>query len=83
VKKIFGLSEDDISHKKYIHYFRSEDECAEEIKDGNVQMAFLMAPMPIESLLSVMENNGILPQKSTYFYPKCPTGLVMRSMEMT
>ena len=80
-KKILGLSEDDISHKKYIHYFRSEDECRNEINGGDIQMAFLMAPIPIELLLSVMENGGILPQKSTYFYPKCPTGLVMRSME--
>jgi len=43
--------------------------------------AFLLDPTPVASVLRVAEAGGVMPQKSTYFYPKAPTGLLFNPLE--
>ncbi|MCD6358824.1 MAG: DUF1015 domain-containing protein [Dehalococcoidia bacterium] len=67
-----------------------EDECLEYIPDaldairqvdsGKYQIAFLMNVIPICDILSVADARERIPQKSTYFYPKSPTGLVLNPL---
>ena len=67
-----------------------ENECLEYTPDaleavhlvdkGEYQFAFLMNAIPISSVLAVADANDRTPQKSTYFYPKSPTGLVMNPL---
>jgi len=40
-------------------------------------VAFLMNPTKIEEVIAVAESGEVMPQKSTFFYPKIPTGLVL------
>jgi uncharacterized protein (DUF1015 family) len=40
-------------------------------------VAFLLNATPVAQVLDVADAGGRMPQKSTYFYPKLPTGLVM------
>ncbi len=49
-------------------------------KDGTA--AFLLRSTPVDQVLAVADAGGRMPQKSTYFYPKLPTGLVMYAMSM-
>jgi uncharacterized protein (DUF1015 family) len=46
-------------------------------KDADVQAAFLMNPTKIEEVTRVAEAHEVMPQKSTFFYPKIPSGLVL------
>ena len=43
--------------------------------------AFLLNATPVEQVLAVADAGGRMPQKSTYFYPKLPTGLVMNALD--
>lgn len=43
--------------------------------------AFLLDPTPVASVLRVAEAGGVMPQKSTYFHPKAPTGLLFNPLE--
>jgi len=43
--------------------------------DGRI--SFLLNATPVEQILEVADAGGRMPQKSTYFYPKLPTGLVL------
>lgn len=81
LKKILGLSSSEIAHRKNLSYYHNTNDCLNDVRDGILQMAFLLEPITIEDLFSVSYNGGILPQKSTFFYPKCPTGIVMHSLE--
>jgi uncharacterized protein (DUF1015 family) len=54
----------------------SEEDIAE--KHG---LAFFMAPTPIDQVREVAEAGESMPPKSTYFYPKIPTGLVFNVLE--
>jgi uncharacterized protein (DUF1015 family) len=43
------------------------------------KIAIILPAIPIESLRAVSLNNGVMPQKSAYFYPKIASGIVMRN----
>ena len=44
-------------------------------------VAFLLEPTPVASVLAVAADGDVMPQKSTYFYPKALTGLVINPHE--
>ncbi len=46
------------------------------------QIAFLLNPLPVDRIIDLATKGHLLPQKSTYFYPKLLSGLVMRTFEI-
>jgi len=58
-------------------YTRDEQEAINRVDSGECQLAFLMNPMPVSKVLAVADAGDRMPPKSTYFYPKLPTGLAM------
>ncbi|HEU4671354.1 MAG TPA: DUF1015 domain-containing protein [Candidatus Limnocylindrales bacterium] len=44
-------------------------------------VAFLLAPTPVRAVIDVAAAGAVMPQKSTYFYPKAVTGLVLNPHE--
>ncbi len=60
-----------------ITYVRDSDEADEKVADGSHVGAFFMNPTRVEQLKAVAELGEMMPQKSTYFYPKLLTGLVI------
>ena len=81
LKGVLGMNDEAISAKTNLHYFQNEQDGIESIAKGEWNAAFILPPISLENLFSVTQSGGILPQKSTYFYPKVATGLVVRSME--
>ena len=53
-------------------------EALSEVDSGVWQLAFLLNPARVSSVLAVADASARMPQKSTYFYPKTATGLVMK-----
>ena len=43
-------------------------------------MAFLMKPFPLVAFEHIVGDGHRLPRKSTFFYPKLPTGLVINRL---
>lgn len=60
-----------------LDYTRDAAEAVELVDAGRYQLAFLMNPIPIASILAVADAGERMPPKSTYFHPKLPTGLVL------
>ncbi|HSK94746.1 MAG TPA: DUF1015 domain-containing protein [Candidatus Angelobacter sp.] len=52
----------------------------DERRDG-ADAAFLLDPTPVGDIIAVAREGGVMPQKSTYFYPKALTGLVINPHE--
>jgi uncharacterized protein (DUF1015 family) len=44
-------------------------------------LAFLLEPTPVAEILAVAADGDVMPQKSTYFFPKALTGLVINPHE--
>jgi uncharacterized protein (DUF1015 family) len=51
------------------------------LREGGASLAILPAPIPPDTLFRVVQAGARLPQKSTYFAPKIPTGLVLRTLD--
>ena len=66
-----------------IEYTKTAGEAIERVEarlDG-ADAAFLLEPTPVASVLAVAADGDVMPQKSTYFYPKALTGLVINPHE--
>jgi len=51
------------------------------VRQGNCRMAFLLNMLPVTTVKHVADAGDRMPRKSTYFYPKLPTGLVISRLD--
>jgi uncharacterized protein (DUF1015 family) len=72
-----GIGEEAVREEKYIRYVRGMDAAAAEVRERGAQVAFLLDPTPVEDMARVAFAWGVMPQKSTDFYPKLLTGLAI------
>ena len=75
-----GMSEHDISHLNGLGYSKSLEEARAGVESGDWDAGFFMRATPVEQVREVAEAGESMPPKSTYFYPKVPTGLVFNSL---
>ncbi len=52
----------------------------ELVQGGDYDATFLMAPIPIERVQAIAAAGESMPPKSTYFFPKVPTGLLFNPL---
>ena len=60
-----------------IKYIRSERDAASVVDRGDYRIAFFLRPTSVVDMKRIAEGGEMMPQKSTYFYPKLLTGLVI------
>ena len=58
-------------------YVRGMDAAVAEVRDRGAQVAFLLEPTPIDDMARIAFAGGVMPQKSTDFYPKLLTGVAI------
>ena len=75
-----GMSEDDISHLNGLDYSKDLDDAIDAVQTGRADAGFFMRATPVEAVREVAETGESMPPKSTYFYPKVPTGLVFNPL---
>jgi uncharacterized protein (DUF1015 family) len=66
-----------------ITYTSNTVEARQLVESGEYQLAFLLNPISVATIKSIADSNDKMPGKSTYFYPKLPTGLVINKLEGT
>ena len=72
------LGDATLQHLGFLH---DHDEAAAGVASGALQMAFLMKPFPMDAFEDIVGQGQRLPRKSTFFYPKLPTGLVINRID--
>ncbi len=80
LKGPLGLSEDDISDLNRLGYSRNDDEALSLLESGEYDVAFFLSGAPIEQIQQIAAAGVKMPQKSTFFTPKVPTGLVFNPL---
>ena len=81
-EKILNFSKEDIAQQNYLKYIKDFGETIESVDSKNFNLAFIMNPTRIEQIKNVSLAGEVMPQKSTYFYPKLLTGLVINKFEV-
>ena len=79
-RHVFGIDDAILAAGTAVTYTQDAGEAVRAVASGAARMAFLLNATPVEQVLAVADANGRMPQKSTYFYPKLPTGLVMNTV---
>jgi uncharacterized protein (DUF1015 family) len=77
LKGALGLSDEDIAHFQGMFYARDTEEALAMVRSGEYEAAFLMRPTPVEQVQEVAAEGENMPPKSTFFYPKLLTGLLL------
>ena len=80
IKRILKLTDEDLQHHRYIEYHRDIEGFWEALRTGS-QVGWIMNYPDNNILFEIGGRNLRLPQKSTYFFPKLPTGIVFRELE--
>jgi uncharacterized protein (DUF1015 family) len=68
---------------KMLSYTRDPYEAVLAVREGRASAAFFLNPTPVSGVLAVADTNDRMPEKSTYFHPKPPAGLVMRDLDLS
>ena len=72
------LKEADIVAGEMVEYTEDAAEAVKAVREGKFRYAFFLNPVRPAQVLDIADSGQRMPQKSTYFYPKLPTGLVLR-----
>jgi len=74
---LLGINEESVRDEKFITYVRGVDAAIAEVRDKGAQVAFLLEPTPIDDMARIAFGGGVMPQKSTDFYPKLLSGVTI------
>ncbi len=61
-------------------YVKDEEKAVELVDEKGAQVAFFLNPTKIEEITAIASKLEKMPQKSTYFYPKLLSGLVLNKI---
>ena len=66
---------------RYVDYSHDASRTVDMVRDGAQQLGFLLKPFPMDAFEAIVGGGQRLPSKSTFFYPKLPTGLVFNRLD--
>ena len=79
--KELGFTEDEQMAQDGIKYIKVENEAFDMIDSGKAEASFIMAYPKIEDIKRISTAGYRMPQKSTYFYPKLLSGIVINPLQ--
>jgi uncharacterized protein (DUF1015 family) len=77
IEKLLGIDRAAQEAQKNIHYVKDTRDALERVQKGEAQVGFIMHPTRVQQVVDVANAHETMPQKSTFFYPKIASGLVM------
>ena len=76
-KKVLGITSKDLQQQENISYVHDSREGFELVKERGYQLAFLLNSTKSSEISDIAARGETMPQKSTFFYPKLLSGLVI------
>jgi uncharacterized protein (DUF1015 family) len=80
LEDILGLKTEDLTAGTHIQYTRDEQKAFDSVQTGEAQASLILNATRVRQICAVANADDRMPQKSTYFYPKLVTGLVMNPL---
>lgn len=77
LEKHLGIGSAQRAEESNLAYTRDEQFALRAVDSGAAQLCFFMNPTKVEEVTNIATGGEKMPQKSTYFYPKIVTGLVI------
>lgn len=80
LERLMGIDRENMANQINLTYTRSVPEAITSVDTGESNCCFLLNPTRVDEICSVAACGEKMPQKSTYFYPKLITGLVVNDL---
>ncbi len=77
LEALLGVDEKRLREEANVTYWREPEKAIAEVTAGKAQLAFFLAPTPVRDVKAISDAHSRMPQKSTDFYPKLLSGMVM------
>lgn len=77
-----GISREMVTAGEHVSYTRDLAEAVSAVARGDAQAAFLLGRPTVDEIKEVSLAGDVMPQKSTFFYPKLLSGLVLRDLTL-
>lgn len=81
ITKEFGYTQEEQMAQDGILYIKQEHEAFDMVDSGKAEASFIMAYPKIKDIKEISEAGYRMPQKSTYFYPKLLSGIVINPLK--
>jgi uncharacterized protein (DUF1015 family) len=80
LEELLGITPEAVTAGQFVKYYKEPAKAMKELKAGEVQVAFFMNGVTVKEFKVVSLSGHVLPQKSTFFYPKIGTGLLVNPL---
>ena len=80
-EKLLGISRASQEAQQNLKYAKSRADALAALHDENNQLVVGMNPTRFDQVEAVAHSGGVMPQKSTYFYPKLASGLLINVLD--
>ena len=81
LEHVLGITVQAQAAKTNLWYPQDARRALAELRSGRGDVLFLMNATPVAQVRNVAEAGEVMPQKSTFFYPKVPTGLAIHTLD--
>ncbi len=78
---LLGIDRAAQEKQTHLRYVKDWQKAFAELSQPGVQGVFLMNPTPVKQVKAVADAGEVMPQKSTFFYPKIASGLVINPID--
>jgi len=79
LEKLLGIGSQQRADESNLVYLRDDDATKAAVDNGSAQLAFFMNSTRVEEVTDIATGGEKMPQKSTFFYPKVITGMVLNN----
>jgi uncharacterized protein (DUF1015 family) len=83
LEHVLGITPEAQAAKTNLWYPQDARAALDDLRAGKGQVLFLMNATPVAQVRHVAESGDVMPQKSTFFYPKILTGLAVHTLDPT
>ena len=81
LEQALGLDRAAQESQTYLRYVKDNEQALSASREPDVQAVFMMNPTKVTQVMAVSEAGEVMPQKSTYFYPKIASGIVLNPLD--
>ena len=81
LRRQLGLEPAELESERYLSYSRDVGGLLDRVETGAGQAAFLLRPPAVSDVVEVARAGRVMPQKSTYFFPKPASGIVFNPLQ--
>ena len=80
LEALLGIDEARLREEANVTYWREPGKAAELVQTGETQLAFFLNPTHVKEVKAIADAHSRMPQKSTDFYPKLLSGIVINDL---